>query len=314
MVDRCAHRKAPLSLGMKEGDSIRCGYHGMRFGPDGACNDVPGQPVPTGACVRTFSVVERDNWIWVWMGDAARADADLIPHAVGPSDPDFNIKTDRVRIDANYRLEIANLMDLSHISWTHRNTFGGTAKYAEIRPSHVAFDRGVKSNFVARSVPAPMFAQHLFPPGMLFDLEFDITVTVPITWVMHFRVFTPDEQADGPPAGQLMLDTWTSQAVTPRDERSVDYYYSWGASKACEFPGLSDLLHEAVNAAFVEDKAMLEAQQAALAAHPDETQVDLRIDAGPSLYLRVLDNLIAAEQSELADPRQAVNVGVGPGR
>ena len=31
MEDRCPHRSAPLSLGRKEGDSLRCMYHGLLF-------------------------------------------------------------------------------------------------------------------------------------------------------------------------------------------------------------------------------------------------------------------------------------------
>ena len=293
MVDRCPHRLAALSMGVKEGDSLRCMYHGLRFAPDGACNDVPGMDeIPAGACVRTSSCPSRSPEIWVWMGDPAKADAALICHAVGPGDPEWNIKTDKVRIDAGYRLEIANLMDLTHLTWTHRNSFGGTDKYAYTPVDHTVTERGVDTRFVVRSVPAPMFAQHLFPPGMLFDMDFDITVTVPINWVMHFRVFVAGESTDGPLDGPCLLDTWTCQAVTPRDERSVDYYYSWGANKACEFPGLSDLLHEAISIAFLEDKATLEAQQRNFENHPTEAMIDLPIDEGPGKFLWVLDRLI----------------------
>ena len=39
MEDRCCHRLAPLSLGRREGDDLRCMYHGMKFGPDGDPGD-----------------------------------------------------------------------------------------------------------------------------------------------------------------------------------------------------------------------------------------------------------------------------------
>jgi phenylpropionate dioxygenase-like ring-hydroxylating dioxygenase large terminal subunit len=35
MEHRCCHRAAPLSLGRKEGDTIRCMYHGLRLDPSG---------------------------------------------------------------------------------------------------------------------------------------------------------------------------------------------------------------------------------------------------------------------------------------
>ena len=83
MEDRCPHRQAALSLGQKEGDGLRCMYHGMRFGADGKCNEIPGQDtIPERACVRVYPVVEKDNWVWVWMGDKEKADPKLIPFAV----------------------------------------------------------------------------------------------------------------------------------------------------------------------------------------------------------------------------------------
>jgi len=44
-----------------EGDSIRCPYHSWRFGPDGACNEIPyfNGPIPSAAKVRAFQVEER---------------------------------------------------------------------------------------------------------------------------------------------------------------------------------------------------------------------------------------------------------------
>ena len=35
LEDRCCHRLAPLSMGRREGDCVRCGYHGMKFDASG---------------------------------------------------------------------------------------------------------------------------------------------------------------------------------------------------------------------------------------------------------------------------------------
>ena len=40
--DRCCHRLAPLSKGRKEGDCVRCGYHGLLFDATGRCIEIPG--------------------------------------------------------------------------------------------------------------------------------------------------------------------------------------------------------------------------------------------------------------------------------
>ena len=41
LEDRCAHRQVPLSLGLVEGDGIRCAYHGWTYCNTGQCTDVP---------------------------------------------------------------------------------------------------------------------------------------------------------------------------------------------------------------------------------------------------------------------------------
>ena len=73
MEDRCCHRLAPLSKGRKEGDCVRCGYHGLKFSSDGACVEVPGlDTVPPKARVRTYPIAVKNKWVFVWMGDAAK--------------------------------------------------------------------------------------------------------------------------------------------------------------------------------------------------------------------------------------------------
>ena len=77
--DRCCHRAAPLSMGRVEGDDIRCMYHGMKFASDGKCIQIPGQDViPPKLGVRSYPVVERYNFIFIWTGDPEKAYPDLI--------------------------------------------------------------------------------------------------------------------------------------------------------------------------------------------------------------------------------------------
>lgn len=296
MEDQCPHRQAALSLGRKEGDELRCMYHGLKFDASGACTEVPGQKhIPARACVRVFPVVEKNNWIWVWMGDPAKADPSLICHSVGPGNADFNIKTSHVQIDANYRLEHANLADLTHSTFVHDATFAMGWGQVDARPTHKLVERGMKTDIWVRNALPPVFARHMFPEGFRCDAHFDILQTVPLNWVMHFRVFTAGQATDGESDGQLILDSWTCQAVTPRDAESVDYYYSWGASKTTDQPGLSDLMHEAIDVAFTEDKVMLEAQQRNMRENPGFKTVDIPADAGPGKVLWMLDKLLAEE-------------------
>lgn len=297
MEDRCPHRSAPLSLGRKEGDAVRCMYHGMLFGPDGACRQVPGMDrIPPGAQVPTFPVQEKDGWIWIWMGDPADADTALICDAFDPRDARFSLRTNSIRIDTNYRQEIANLADLSHISWVHDQTFGGTDQWAFIRPRHSRDPRGIETRYVVRGIPAPRFVKHMFPDAARFDIQVAIKLSVPCNFIMNFRIHEADGEASGDAKGTLLLDTYTSQAVTPRDDGSIDYYFSWGTSKDTEFPGVVDLMYRTNFDAFLEDKRILEGQRQRRLEYPDAPQIDIVHDAGPGQMLWVLDKLIAAER------------------
>lgn len=304
MEDRCCHRQAALSLGRKEGDCLRCMYHGMKFGPDGLCVEIPGQAkIPDRARVRTFPVVEKDNWIWVWMGAAEKADEDLICFAVGYDHPDWNIKTSEMAVKANYRLEIANLADLSHLAWIHENSLGNGDPESVEALTHIdartkLLDRGIHTEYWVRNVPANAFLQHLFPPEMRFDLHFDITLTVPCNWIMHFRAFSAGTNTEGDSNGDLIADTWTCQAVTPANEGAVNYYFSWGASRATDLPGLSDLLRETLDIAFLEDATVLEAQQIRMAEKPDHPMIDIVHDAGGGKMLWLVDKMLKQEARE----------------
>jgi 3-ketosteroid 9alpha-monooxygenase subunit A len=51
-----------------QGESIRCPFHGWRYGPDGRCNDIPysDQRPPAAARIKTYLVTERAGIIWMW--------------------------------------------------------------------------------------------------------------------------------------------------------------------------------------------------------------------------------------------------------
>jgi hypothetical protein len=82
------------------------------------------------------------------------------------------------------------------------------------------------------------------------------------------------------------------------DEDTCEYYYSWGSSKATDRPGLSDMLFEAVDAAFREDRTVLEAQHRNVKERPNGNKVNVVHDGGPEMLLRLLDKLMADEMAE----------------
>jgi phenylpropionate dioxygenase-like ring-hydroxylating dioxygenase large terminal subunit len=124
LEDRCAHRQVPLSKGVVEGETLRCGYHGWRYDCAGACVDVPylGQGrAPNG--VIAYPVREVDGMVFVFPGDRALAEA-RAPAALG-SKSDSGYKTRRLdrSIACHYTFMHENLFDMNH-QFLHRSLMG----------------------------------------------------------------------------------------------------------------------------------------------------------------------------------------------
>ena len=112
--DRCPHRQIKLSQGKVRGDRLECPYHGWQFEASGQCARVPylqaGKNLP--ACrLRTYPVREQDGFIWLFPGEAARAQR--IPLLGLPEWNDLNCIASVATIEcqAHFSFLIENLMD-----------------------------------------------------------------------------------------------------------------------------------------------------------------------------------------------------------
>ena len=75
LQDRCCHKDLPLSCGKVEGRGLRCGYHGLLYSHEGTCVEIPGQDkIPAKAKVVSYPLREKDQILWVWVGDRAGRD------------------------------------------------------------------------------------------------------------------------------------------------------------------------------------------------------------------------------------------------
>ncbi|MBV8137792.1 MAG: Rieske 2Fe-2S domain-containing protein, partial [Deltaproteobacteria bacterium] len=146
LQDRCCHRLAPLSMGRLEGEDLRCMYHGLRFAPSGRCIEIPGETkIPPQVKVRSYPICDKYSIAWIWMGDADRADEELIPDFVGIDDPRWVMHPGRMDYKANYTLINDNLLDLSHIGFLHTNSLGLTVTPRKMfKPTVTPISRGVR--------------------------------------------------------------------------------------------------------------------------------------------------------------------------
>ena len=298
--DRCPHRSAPLSLGRRIAGGVQCGYHGIAFGGDGHCIANPHGPIVSALHVRAFPVVERHRIVWVWMGDPAGADPELIPD-LGFADraPDTAYSCGFLPTAAGHQLIEDNILDLTHTDYLHATTLGGGSV---TRSKAVIEERDGGRVFVewpvSSEVALPFFQSEMADPDMLTDMW------TSVLWhpngVMTLRF-------GATPAGRPReegIDTWSAHIVTPESARSTHYFYfntrefrTGDADYNAQFA--AGLRHVFTT----EDKPMIEAQQRRLGdADLFERQpVLLASDAASTRARRVYARLLDAEQQSAAN-------------
>ena len=307
LEDHCPHRHLKLSMGQVEGETIQCGYHGMRIGVDGRCAHVPGQKaVPPRARVRCYPVVERYGWIWIWTGDADLADPALIPDFHQLTDPGLATVGGTNLVKANYRLLNDNLLDLSHVGFVHTSTIGTREYSANATITAERIDGGVQvTRWVIDCPPPPTYVKtgHL-PAGKNIDRWSIVHYTAPSFVVIHTG---GAEAGTGAPEGKLGhgIDLWVLNAMTPQDEKTTHYFWSTARNFRTDDSDTDDLVFAQVSEAFDEDKRVLEAQQIAIDRHGDDWSNALQGDAGAIEGRRCLERLLNGEARVPAVRRSA---------
>jgi phenylpropionate dioxygenase-like ring-hydroxylating dioxygenase large terminal subunit len=298
LEDRCVHRMAPLSLGRCEGEKLRCLYHGLLFAPDGRVVEIPGQDlIPATARVRRYAVVDRHDWIWVWMGDADAADETLIPPAVGPSDPDWILGHGQMDYAAEARLICDNLCDFSHLSYVHAASFGASEVWARSRPEVIALDRGVRfQRWIVGEQATRTRGEGKVDIWQWYDFLVPGVLLMSSAGYAEGTAMAADMK---PPAPDRALTgqgvTFTSQAVTPMTDKTARYFYSWGPRADQGDAAMRDFLMGIALQAFTEDRIMIEAQQRVIAATPEPRVMPTSADKGVVLYNRLVERLARPE-------------------
>jgi renierapurpurin 18,18'-hydroxylase len=124
--DACPHKGVAISKGQVKGDAIVCGYHGWEFSGQGDCLAIPyfppGQKLPR-ACMRSFPVREQYGLIWLFPGDATRAEATPMLDIPQFGDPDWLMIPLTAQFKAHFSICNENTMDVFH-GYLHQNLQG----------------------------------------------------------------------------------------------------------------------------------------------------------------------------------------------
>ncbi len=302
--DRCPHRFVPLSMGKKVGDSLQCGYHGLRFDGTGACVEAPhdDDSQKARACVRAYPAVQRDRLIWMWMGDVAQADPALIPEFNFFSDTDtYTSCQGYSHLKGNYQLISDNLLDLSHIHYLHPGIHEGS-NFEDFtnkvqREGDTVWSMLWRHHYYVNPAQRPIFGME----GDASDVEGQ----------GHARWDAP---------GVLLVDTafwdhgkgygegWNTpnaHLITPETETTSHYF--WGSGRNFARDNEQFTLGTAAtmkNVFETQDGPMVEAQQRDMGLSTDfldHKPIILKADAAGVLARRIMQQKIRAEQAGLQE-------------
>jgi vanillate O-demethylase monooxygenase subunit len=277
MRDACPHRLLPLSMGIREGDNIRCRYHGLLLGPDGGAIEMPirTQAVNRSICAIAYPVIERYSLVWVWIGEAERADPTLLPDFWMCEGPNWVFDGGTYHVRCDYRLLIDNLMDLTHETHVHASSIGQRELMDAPITTRTEGGRVVVERWMP-DVPPPPAYRPTVPEGNVD--RWQICQFVPPSNVLIDVGVAP--VAQGATLADHPVRNFVVDAISPETETSTWYY--WGAARNFDLDDRDRTERtKAVQArVFAEDVEILEAQQRSIELNPDLKLRDFNIDSG----------------------------------
>jgi vanillate O-demethylase monooxygenase subunit len=296
LEDRCCHRQAPLSLGKLVGNVVTCPYHGLQYDTSGRCIKVPSQEkIPPNARVRSYPVVEKNHWIWIWAGDPAKADPALIEDFHWMDDPAWRFGGSYLHVDGNYLLVVENLLDTTHLPFLHPHTLGTDSFARSEFDVKREGDRITVSLYLMDDLPAPFHKQMGgFPDGMKVD-RWQITHYGPPCFVKLDVGSAPVGTAVRQGERGKGVNMWNLNAITPETEKTAHYFFAQAYNFKLEERWVSDMLRTQVHNIFLEDMAIIRAQQQNMDLGPSPVQ-NLAQDKAWVAMRQIVQRLVQEEQ------------------
>jgi len=300
LEDACWHRMLPLSKGKLNAEgNLVCGYHGLVFDGQGSCVHMPSQEtLNPSASVRSYPAVQKHRFVWLWMGDPARADPGLIPDMHWNDDPAWAGDGELIAARCDYRLVVDNLMDLTHETFVHGSSIGNDA----VAEAPFEVTHGPRHALVTRWMrniePPPFWAKQLGKQGPVDRWQI-IRFEAPCTVVIDVGVAPA---GSGAPEGDRSqgVNGYVLNTMTPETANSCHYFWAFQRNYRLTDQSLTTELRQGVSGIFREDEIILEAQQRAVEAHPERDFYNLNIDAGAMWARRKIDRMIEAERAPIA--------------
>ena len=261
LEDRCAHRQVPLSLGKVSGEAVQCCYHGWAYGRSGRCIDVPylGKgKLPNG--VRTYPCREAGGMIFVFPGDAAKADSIPLPSLAQVDNPAFKTRHFSPVVKCHYTFMHENLMDMNH-QFLHRRQMG------QIKARFLGQDAGegfieARYSFARSGNQQPLaerliFGKHYDDPGREQPVEEIVSIRTTYPY-QSLKIHDKD--------GDLIMELFSVYVPNSADGASTQTFGLLSVLRP-KTPFLIDVIWPALgiftNRIFEEDREIMELEQAA---------------------------------------------------
>lgn len=292
LEDQCPHRLLPLSKGKLVGNDIQCGYHGLTFNCDGHCTRVPGQSnIPSSAFVTAFPVHEKNDIVFVWMGDPGKADiADVFDMPEFHSDEWHAHQGDALHLQANYLNVAENLVDPAHVSFVHPTTLGNAA--SEDIPVEVNTNEDVLVawRWIRDASPVGFFQAFGGFEGNV-DRWHYYHLHLPCTAVIDFGSADVEAKLDESNRDQGVR-IFALHFLTPVDEHYTIDRWMHIRNAAVGDHEASAQMDAMFRVAFAEDKEILEAIDEQERQPQRRKPIRLAIDKGPVVYRKRIAAMI----------------------
>jgi vanillate O-demethylase monooxygenase subunit len=301
LTDECPHKRLPLSMGKLKGDAVECGYHGLTFGCDGKCLRVPGQSnLPSSAWVRSYPLHEARGIVWIWMGEAEKADPALAFDMAEFDDPRWAPHYgDALQLESHYLPVADNLCDPAHVSFVHPTTLGSAASEDVPIQCERQGRTVITSRWIKDAPPVGFFKAFGNFAGNV-DRWHYYYMHAPNVAVIDFGSAAV-EDAIGEDERDRGVRLFALHFLTPVSEtRTIDHWMHL-RNIGLDDEEMGARMNEHFRIAFAEDKAIMEAIQQREAKPPARKPLRIAIDRGPNFLRRIIAEMAAEEA-----PMQAV--------
>ncbi|WP_126174014.1 aromatic ring-hydroxylating dioxygenase subunit alpha [Altericroceibacterium xinjiangense] len=228
---RCPHRHFPLGESKRVGDAIQCGYHGITFGADGKCTFVPSQQtIPGVYSIKSYPLVERGLWAWIWPGDPEQADEALIPDMtdIGFDLPGYTaIPCHSLHVEGRYQLLNDNLLDLTHLGYLHAPSIGTPDDAATPEVREVSA-RKISSKRYMYGTPQTPFMQERNAFDGKIDRVSGMDFHLPGFHAGIGESRIPEEHPTR--GGELLHASRVWHAVTPAKRYTTNYFFAMSSN------------------------------------------------------------------------------------